>query len=295
MEPNVVKYNKDSKPQNDLILGTETMKELGIILNFRDEMITIDEIMLQMRNINNLQGSNILQALRHNHSLCMEPQRTQDATQRAMGILDAKYSKADFQSVVRDNCKHLSADQQKKLLQLLKKYESLFNGTLGYWKTESVSFQLKEGLSPYHSQAFPVPKLHKETLVKEVERLVKLGVLEQQPALEWASPSFVIPKKNKTINFLSSFWEVNKRIIRKPFPIPKISTVLQELEGFTFATALDLNMGYCTIRLDPDASRICTIIFPWGKYSYKRLQLNVGANRNPGICTSLLRLSPLHF
>jgi hypothetical protein len=30
----------------------------------------------------------------------------------------------------------------------------------------------------------------------------------------------------------------------KPFPIPKISTVLQELEGFTFATALDLNMGY---------------------------------------------------
>jgi hypothetical protein len=45
-------------------------------------------------------------------------------------------------------------------------------------------------------------------------------------------------------------------LIRKPFPIPKVSTVLQELEGFTFATALDLNMGYYTIRLDPDASRI---------------------------------------
>ncbi len=27
---------------------------------------------------------------------------------------------------------------------------------------------------------------------------------------------------------------------------------LQELEGFTFATALDLNMGYYTICLDPD-------------------------------------------
>jgi hypothetical protein len=56
-----------------------------------------------------------------------------------------------------------------------------------------------------------------------------------------------------------------ERLVRKPFPLPKISTVLQELEGFTFATALDLNMGYYTIRLDPDASRICTIIFPWGK------------------------------
>ncbi len=47
--------------------------------------------------------------------------------------------------------------------------------------------------------------------------------------------------------------------------------VLQELAGFTFATAIDLMMGNYTIRLDPDASKICTIIFPWGKYSYKQL------------------------
>jgi hypothetical protein len=35
-----------------------------------------------------------------------------------------------------------------------------------------------------------------------------------------------------------------------------------KLEDFTFATAPDLNMGYDTIRLDPDASKICTINFP---------------------------------
>ena len=54
--------------------------------------------------------------------------------------------------------------------------------------------------------------------------------------------------------------------------------VLQELEGSTFATALDLNMGYYTIRLDPDASKICTIIFPWGKYSYKRLPMGIAGS-----------------
>ena len=58
----------------------------------------------------------------------------------------------------------------------------------------------------------------------------------------------------------------------------KISTVLQELEGFTYATALDLNMGYYTIGLDPDASKICTIIFPWGKYSYKRLPMGIAGS-----------------
>ncbi len=34
-------------------------------------------------------------------------------------------------------------------------------------------------------------------------------------------------------------------------------------------------MGYYTIRLDPGASKICTIIFSWGKYSYKQLTMGI--------------------
>ncbi len=89
----MVEYDKDNRPQYDLILGTEAMKEFSIILNFRDKMIIIDEVILPMRSINNLQGSSILGALRHNHSLAMEPQCTQDATERATWILDTKYRK----------------------------------------------------------------------------------------------------------------------------------------------------------------------------------------------------------
>jgi hypothetical protein len=34
-------------------------------------------------------------------------------------------------------------------------------------------------------------------------------------------------------------------------------------------------MDYYTIRLDPNASRICTVIFPWEKYSYKRHPIGI--------------------
>ncbi len=121
-----------------------------------------------------------------------------------MRILDAKYQKADLQSTVRDICKHLSTNQQRKLLQLLKKYELLFDSTLGDWKTKPVSVQLEEGASPYHGWAFPVPKIHKDTIMKEVERLCELGVLERQPTSEWASPSFNIPKIDQTVCFLTA-------------------------------------------------------------------------------------------
>ncbi len=54
--------------------------------------------------------------------------------------------------------------------------------------------------------------------------------------------------------------------------------VLQEIEWISYATALDLNTGYYTIRLDPDASKICTIIFLWGKYSYKWLPMGIAGS-----------------
>jgi hypothetical protein len=76
------------------------MKEYGIVLDFKSKMIIIDEIILPMRNINSLQGASTLRALKLNHSLAMEPQSTQDATKCATQNLDAKYSKADLQSVV---------------------------------------------------------------------------------------------------------------------------------------------------------------------------------------------------
>ena len=95
--------------------------------------------------------------------------------------------------------------------------------------------------------------------------MVKLGILRKYSDSQWASPTFIIPKADNTVRSVSDFRKVNACLIRKPYPIPKISGIMQELEGFQFATALDLNMGYYTLRLDPFSQDICTIITPWGQ------------------------------
>ncbi len=43
----------------DLILGCKTMQELGIVLDFQTKEITIDEIILPMRDINSLTTSKL--------------------------------------------------------------------------------------------------------------------------------------------------------------------------------------------------------------------------------------------
>jgi hypothetical protein len=51
-----------------------------------------------------------------------------------------------------------------------------------------------------------------------------------------------------------------------------------KLEGFQYATSLDLNMGYYHIELTPFSKQLCTIILPFGKYEYQRLPM--------GLCNS---------
>ena len=59
IKPDVVEYDgvKMKNPLFDLILGTKTMRDLGIILDFKKQVITIDEIELPMQSIKEMPTS----------------------------------------------------------------------------------------------------------------------------------------------------------------------------------------------------------------------------------------------
>ena len=108
-------------------------------------------------------------------------------------------------------------------------------------------------------------QVHVAALGREVKRLVKSYVLELQLDSKWASPKFFMPKKNAVIRFISDFQEPNGLMVCYSIPILKISIVLMKLHGSQWATALDLNMDYYTIRLNPDARKVSMITLPWDR------------------------------
>ena len=87
-------------------------------------------------------------------------------------------------------------------------------------------------------------KGEEKKLKAEVQRLVDWGVLRKVNRSEWAMPAFTISKPDGTLRSLSDSRELNKRIKRMPYPLPRIQDILRRLQGFQWATALDLNMGY---------------------------------------------------
>ena len=259
----------------DMIIGRDLLEELGINFLFSEQMMEWDNASTPMLDPDQFNHDNIDQ-LEHELLYMHDPDTTE--AERIQDILNAKYSPADLVQLTQE-CDQLDKVEQQKLLKLLQKFEHLFDGTVGTWNTDPVDLVLKEpNCTPYHAKPYPVPHSQEQKLREEVDRLCKQGILRKINRSEWACPMFTISKPDGSLRSLADLRELNKRIKRHPFPIPKIQDMLQKLEGFMYATSLDLNMGYYHLMLTPNASRLCTVVLPWGKYEYLRLPM--------GLCNS---------
>ena len=73
-------------------------------------------------------------------------------TSHVKHILDAKYEKANLVELSQKN-KRLNKRQQRMLLNILLKYEHLFDGKLGVWEDANYNIELKPDVTPYHTRA----------------------------------------------------------------------------------------------------------------------------------------------
>ena len=259
----------------DMIIGRDLLTELGIDLLFSSGQMKWEQAIVPMRDPSQLQASEINAF--ENEIFSMHDPETTDAA-RIQSIIDVKYAPQDITSIV-DRCLHLTDSEREGLHKVLTKFETLFDGTLGEWNTEPIDLELIDpDCKPFHARAYPVPQSQEAKLKAEIERLVGFGVLCKINRSEWASPMFTVTKPDTTLRSIADLRELNSRIRRKPFPIPKIQELLHKLKGFQYASSLDLNMGYYHIRLTPKASSYCTVVLPWGKYEYLRLPM--------GLCNS---------
>ena len=154
---------RDIPPIYDVILGVKSLAKIGTVLNFAKNTITIDKVELPMRPHDEFLN---IKAINAQFRELLEPTAMREATNRAVEILDAKYEKSDLALIIAQNCTHLSVCEQEQLLTLLLEFEELFDGTLGDWQTDPVSFKLKPGTTPFHGKAYPIPHVHLETLKK---------------------------------------------------------------------------------------------------------------------------------
>ena len=114
----------------------------------------------------------------------------------------------------------------------------------------------------------PVPK-------KELFRLVEIGVLEQTGESKWGFPTFIVPKKDGRVRWVSDFRRLNTELVRTPYLMPNTNDIMRKRKGFTYMTKIDLSMGFYHFQLDEESQELCVIVTPFGKFKYKRTPMGV--------------------
>ena len=260
---------KEEHALYDMIIGMDLMTAIGIYVDTDEKLIRWQGHItpLGRRGLDKEMAQQI-------YSLTQDATVIQEAEKRQNRILDADYSAVDIDNYV-DELKDLTTVEKEQLKFTLHKHPNLFQGGLGVLNVPPVHLQLKPGATPYHAVPYPVPQAVRSTTKVEIDRLEAIGVLKKSSDSEWAAPMFVQPKKTGDVRVLVDFRRLNNMILRKPFPLPKIADLLQTLAGFSYATAIDLSMGYYHIPMDEASQKLCSMVLPWAKYQWTRLPMGV--------------------
>ena len=98
---------------------------------------------------------------------------------------------------------HLQTQQKADILAVLQKHQTMFDGTLGVYPHKKFHIEIDPNAKTVYSRPYVVPHIHLNNFKKELDHLVVLGVLKHQEESEWASPPFIIPKKDGRVRWVS--------------------------------------------------------------------------------------------
>ena len=121
---------------------------------------------------------------------------------------------------------------------------------------------MTEIAKPYHAKPYKIPFKFTEVVKEEIYSLVSENILENvKHDTQWAAPTFAVAKKNGGARIVTDFRILNSMIKRSLWPMPHLRELLFRCAGMTFATALDLIMGYFGIWLKEHIKDLCTISY----------------------------------
>jgi Reverse transcriptase (RNA-dependent DNA polymerase)/RNase H-like domain found in reverse transcriptase len=259
----------DGDSAYDMILGRDILHRLGITFDFETKT------MRWLNNVVSMKDRKTWQAPEQHLFDLMEMEHEEDVPLAySTEILEAKYEKVD-PKVVAEQQTHLTPRQRHDLAELLARYTKLFDGKLGCYPHKKIKLEVDPQAVPKHSRAYSVPRAHEEVFKRELQHLVDIGVLRPCGATEWASPTFIIPKKDNRVRWVSDFRELNKVLRRRVYPLPRIQDVLTKQNGYQFFTKLDISMQYYTFELTEESKELLTIVTPFGKFQYNRMAMGI--------------------
>ena len=157
---------------------------------------------------------------------------------------------------------------------LINAYPRLFSGVANKNPPDRGRFgtariKLKPNPKIYRHQEYQLQGDRAEAMKKLLAEVIERGWIEPSDS-EWASPAFIVPKKEKgEWRLVVDYRGLKEQTEHDSYSLPLIDSILQKQQKKRIFTVLDLKHGYHQMPLHPD-SRPCTAMWtPLGPMQWK--------------------------
>lgn len=169
----------------------------------------------------------------------------------------------------------LTHTQKADVMNLVNEFSDLFTSSLGTMKKEPYVLPLTPDAKPIASRPFPIPRAYYDATRAEIQRLIDIGVLVRDSTSLWASPAFVVPKKDGSVRLVCDFRKLNQFLQRNHYPTKDVKEMVRSVEQPKYKSVFDVPLSYYTRVLARKSRAATAITTPLGKFVFARLPMGV--------------------
>ncbi|KAK7104926.1 hypothetical protein V1264_019564 [Littorina saxatilis] len=178
----------------------------------------------------------------------------------------------------------LTEDQQKELHDFMGDFTHRFSDVPGSTSLVEHEVHLTSDV-PVRSKPYPIPFQARESLKKDIDSMLKMGVIRESSS-PYSSPVVVVKKKDGTNRVCIDFRKVNKITVFDPEPMPTATDLFRQLTGSKIFSKIDLSKGYWQIPVREEDIPKTAFATPDGTYECLRMpfgMVNSGATLKRGM------------
>lgn len=141
-----------------------------------------------------------------------------------------------------------------------------------------VRFRVDDTVIPKQIIRYNVPKAFEDAINKRLADMEEKGIIEradkEDDTITFVSPMVLVPKGAKDFRIVIDYREVNKAIIREPYPMPSLEKIWTDIpynNGSLVFSKLDLKDAYFHVELHEDVRHVTTFMTANGLMRFRRL------------------------
>lgn len=240
----------------DCIVGYDTQKALSMMIDTRR-----DQIMFTVRDVYfEVSYESIVVKPEEYNTLVIESEPELDdkdgyyKNESEYIDYDNEYSVTQKEIEEKINaCENLKEEQRKKLKNLINKYKIVFEKRPGLITTYEHELLLTD-TRPFVSKTYPVPINYREKVNKEIEKMLKFGVIRRSSS-PYLNSIVVVIKKDGSIRLCLDARKLNEKLYDDHEAPPGVEEIFQQCKNLKVMSSLDLTSSYWQIPLNEDSKK----------------------------------------